>query len=94
MPPFDQLTLTTERLHLRPLRTGDEAALFAIFSDPEVMRYWSSAVWLDESNARAMIEQDSHEMATGNSLRLGLVRKVDSTLIGTVSLFGDRKSVV
>ena len=88
MPSFDQLALSTARLDLRPLRTGDEAALFTIFSDPEVMRYWSSAAWLDVGKARAMIEQDLHEMAAGNSLRLGVVRKAGSVLIGTVSLFG------
>jgi ribosomal-protein-alanine N-acetyltransferase len=35
--------LTTSRLLLRPLTDADVPALFAIFSHPEVMRYWSYA---------------------------------------------------
>ena len=31
--------LTTARLVLRPLASGDAAALFAIFSDPAVVRF-------------------------------------------------------
>jgi RimJ/RimL family protein N-acetyltransferase len=36
---FDQVSLTTPRLLLRPFREADAEALFAIFSDPQVMRY-------------------------------------------------------
>jgi [ribosomal protein S5]-alanine N-acetyltransferase len=90
---FTDLTLHTERLELRCLRGGDEAALFAIFSDPAVMRFWSSAAWTDEAPARAMIESDLRYAASGSALRLGLVRRSDSAddadhaLVGTVSLF-------
>jgi hypothetical protein len=31
--------LSTGRLHLRPLRQSDDAALFPVTSDPEVMRF-------------------------------------------------------
>jgi len=41
-------SLFTERLVLRGLMERDIDALFAIFSDPEVMRYW---------NAPAMVER-------------------------------------
>lgn len=34
-------TLTTERFVLRPMARADAAALFASFSDPEAMRWWS-----------------------------------------------------
>jgi [ribosomal protein S5]-alanine N-acetyltransferase len=33
------MELTTERLHLRPFRPGDEAAIHAVYADPEVMRF-------------------------------------------------------
>ncbi|MCB1575617.1 MAG: GNAT family N-acetyltransferase, partial [Xanthomonadales bacterium] len=35
--------LEAPRLRLRQLHEGDVDDLFAIFSDPEVMRYWSHA---------------------------------------------------
>ncbi|WP_338402080.1 GNAT family N-acetyltransferase [Shewanella algae] len=36
-------TLETSRLRLRPLQVLDADALLAIFSDPEVMKYWNTA---------------------------------------------------
>jgi RimJ/RimL family protein N-acetyltransferase len=35
-------TLNGDRICLRPLTAGDVILFFSIFSDPEVMRYWSS----------------------------------------------------
>ena len=35
-------TISTARLRLRPLRSADAEALFAVFSDGEAMRFWSS----------------------------------------------------
>ena len=45
MQAFHRLQLNTERLLLRPLAATDAGPLFAIFSDHQVMRYWSSAAW-------------------------------------------------
>jgi ribosomal-protein-alanine N-acetyltransferase len=87
MPDFDTLTLHTGRLHLRPLRADDAAALFAIFSDPEVMRYWSTPSWPSVDEARALIERDARELPAGEHLRLGIERQEDGRLIGTCSLF-------
>jgi [ribosomal protein S5]-alanine N-acetyltransferase len=33
------MELTTDRLHLRPFALGDQAAIHAVYADPEVMRY-------------------------------------------------------
>jgi len=71
MPAFDTLTLRTERLLLRPLRADDAAALFAIFSDPEVMRYWSTPPWPSVDEAHALIARDARELAA-RSLELPL----------------------
>jgi ribosomal-protein-alanine N-acetyltransferase len=38
------MILTTERLSLRPMVQSDVAALFAIFSDAEAMRFWPRPV--------------------------------------------------
>jgi [ribosomal protein S5]-alanine N-acetyltransferase len=87
MPAFDQLTLRTTRLLLRPLRGSDAAALLGIFSDPAVMRYWSTPPWERIEQAQAMIERDVAAMAAGEDLRLGLERTADGALIGTCTLF-------
>ena len=51
MPVFDQRELSTARLRLRPLCDVDATALFAIYSDVHVMRYWST---LARPTARAL----------------------------------------
>lgn len=50
-------TLDTPRLLLRPLTAADVPALFAIFSDPAVMRYWSSTPLADEAAAAALLAE-------------------------------------
>jgi [ribosomal protein S5]-alanine N-acetyltransferase len=87
MPDFHQLTLQAKRLLLRPLRDSDAEALFGIFSDPQVMRYWSTPPWTSLDQARSMIERDIEAMAAGEHVRLGLERTGDGALIGTCTLF-------
>ena len=62
MPSFSNLTLRTDRLLLRPLCEADAPSLFAIFSDPRVMRYWSTPAWPTIDKAHALIAQDMREI--------------------------------
>jgi RimJ/RimL family protein N-acetyltransferase len=87
MPAFDRLLLATQRLRLRPLRETDAPALFAMFSDPAVMRYWSTPPWSSIDMAAQMIERDLAAMASGEHLRLGLERVDDGVLLGMCALF-------
>jgi [ribosomal protein S5]-alanine N-acetyltransferase len=87
MPCFDSLQLRSERLLLRPLRDGDAAALLAIFSDPRVMRYWSTPPWAGTPQAHVFIERSRDAMHSGEALRLGLERMGDARLIGQCTLF-------
>ena len=87
MQAFDALHLTTARLHLRPLVTTDADALFAIFSDAAVMRYWSTPPWAHRAQADELIAAETAAMATGQHLRLALARRDDGVLVGTCSLF-------
>ena len=84
---FDQLTLPTARLLLRPLRHEDAHALFGVFSDPQVMRYWSSSPWTDVERARKMIGEDLAAMARGEYIRLGLETREGNEIVGTCTLF-------
>jgi RimJ/RimL family protein N-acetyltransferase len=83
MPPI----LTTDRLTLRPLAAGDESALFSIFSDPEVVRYWSRSAWTDMAQADEMLAVALHDYADGGGLRYGIVVTATSELVGVASLF-------
>lgn len=87
MQPFDTLTLRTARLQLRPLHAADAAALFHIYADPQVMRYWSAPPWADPARADEVIAADQLALARGEHLRLALIRSQDDALVGTVSLF-------
>ena len=88
------LVIHTRRLLLRPLQPGDVPALFTIFGDPEVMRYWSTPPWTSAAPGAKMVADDEDAGPDADSLRLGLVRRDDDdehdTLIGTCTLFGHR----
>lgn len=47
--------LEADRLRLRAPRASDTSTLFALFSDPQVMRYWSRAPMLSELEAESYI---------------------------------------
>lgn len=87
MSAFDQVSLSTERLLLRPLREEDRAELFGIFSDPTVMRYWSTPPWPSVQVADERIARHTQAMARGEYLQLGIECRADGRLIGTCSLF-------
>ena len=87
MSNYSVIQLHTERLLLRPLIRGDELPLFEIYSNPEFMRYWSAPPWTSIDQARALIDRDSHEMAMGEHIRLGIIFRDSEKLLGTCSLF-------
>jgi RimJ/RimL family protein N-acetyltransferase len=79
--------LETSRLRLRPVAVRDAGDLFAIFSDPMVMRYWNTPPWTRPEQASEMIEREAAGLAAGTSVRLAVVRAGDGALVGTFSLF-------
>jgi ribosomal-protein-alanine N-acetyltransferase len=87
MPSFDQTTLHTPRLLLRPLRESDAAALFAIFSDSRVTRYLSRPPWSTIEKAFELIVKDQEALAGGKYARFGIERMDGGELIGECSLF-------
>ena len=88
MPDLIPTVLTTERLRLRWLTEADTAAQFAIFSDPEVMRYWSSEPWTDMAQAQDSIAQALEGYADGSWLRFGVELAATGEMIGNISLHG------
>ena len=86
MQAFEHLPLRTDRLVLRPLQETDAEALFTIFSDQKVMRYWSTLPWTSLEPARAMIARDLAQTSKEH-LRLGIELAQDGHLVGTCTLF-------
>jgi ribosomal-protein-alanine N-acetyltransferase len=92
MRRFDQVTLTTERLLLRPLRESDAHDLFSICSDTEVMRYWSTPPWQSIDAAYENIARDLKAMAAGEYAQFGIERLADAQLLGKCALFNLKPS--
>jgi ribosomal-protein-alanine N-acetyltransferase len=87
MIPFDAVTIPTKRLALRALTDTDVPALFEMFSNPEVMRFWSSPPLTELTQAKQMLAGFYEDYRTGNALNLGIERRADNLLVGTCTLF-------
>jgi ribosomal-protein-alanine N-acetyltransferase len=87
MPPLEPARLATERLLLRPLAPHDGDALLAVFSDPEVMRYWSSPPWTDREQAGQYVAAAATGLESGTMLRLGIEIAATGQLIGQAALY-------
>jgi RimJ/RimL family protein N-acetyltransferase len=72
---------------LRALTPADVDDLFALFSDPAVMRYWSRPPMTERAEAQALLEDAIAAFEQGESFRWGLEANEDGRMIGTVSLF-------
>jgi RimJ/RimL family protein N-acetyltransferase len=80
-------TLTGSRVRLRSLRAGDADALFALQSDPRVMRYWSHPPWTERAQAVERIAQLERDRATSEFYSWAATLDGGDTLAGTGALF-------
>ncbi len=79
--------LEGERVRLRPYRNDDIDALYAIYSDPAVMRFWSYPPWIDRAQADDYLQRDRDYVGDG-MLAWGIALREDDVLIGTATLYG------
>lgn len=79
-------TLSTPRLRLRALRAADVPALFEIFSDREVMRYWSHGPLADRAAAEALLADIERRAREGTLYQWGVARADDDRVVGTCTL--------
>ena len=82
---FPELPAT--RLRLRALDASDADHLYAVFSDPRAMRYWSSPPMTEPAQAAAYIEQIQRWFAGRGGMQWGIEHGSDGRVIGTVTLF-------
>ncbi|MFO1303144.1 MAG: GNAT family N-acetyltransferase [Burkholderiales bacterium] len=86
-PAYRMPTLDAARVVLRPLRTDDVYAIFGIFSDAEVTRYWSRPPMTHLAQARTLLRAMRDGNRTGERLQFGIERRSDAILMGTCTLF-------
>lgn len=79
--------ITTPRLVLRWVSEDDIDSLYEIFSDPQVVRYWSSGPMTDRSAAVAMQREIADGNLKGTYWKWGLALRDTNKLIGTATLF-------
>ncbi len=80
-------TLVGRRVSLRQLTQADAADVFAIFGDPEVMRFWSSPPLEDIAGATALIA-GIHELFRARRLfQWGICARETGKVLGTCTLF-------
>jgi RimJ/RimL family protein N-acetyltransferase len=80
-------TIETNRLMLRRVSSEDVDALFVIFSNVEVMRYWSTPPLPDRDAAVALLNEIHDAFERQVMLKWGVVRQADNALIGTTTLY-------
>ena len=78
-------TLTGQRVQLRELRKQDVPALFEVFSDPRVMRYWSTPPMQDLSEATRLFEKIQEGFRSRQLFQWGI--QFEDDLLGTCTLF-------
>ena len=76
-----------ERVRLRPLTESDVPALFAVFGDPQVMRYWSSPPLANMAAARALLDHIHAHFARKTLFQWGIARIEDDGVVGTTTIF-------
>jgi ribosomal-protein-alanine N-acetyltransferase len=84
--PF--FVLPGQRVQLRRLDRRDAPALFALYSDREVMRYWNHAPWTSIDQADLAIDDARADYFSGASLHCAIALRDTGALIGSCALYG------
>ena len=80
-------TLQTPRLALRHLRPADAADVFAVFSDPEVMRYWDHGPMAAPEEASAYISGIDDHFRRRELFQWGSTDRRTDRVVGTCTLW-------
>lgn len=84
----DQLpSIPAQRVRLRPLADADVPALFAVFSDERVVRYWSAPPMCEPAEAQALLDEIRASFLQRSLFQWGVARVEDNRVVGTCTLF-------
>jgi RimJ/RimL family protein N-acetyltransferase len=85
LPGFPELR--GRRTRLRGPREGDTDALFALFSDPRVMRYWSRPPMTTRAEASGLVAECLDNFRARTHVGWVITARDDDAAIGTCTLF-------
>ncbi len=80
-------TIGAQRLSLRWISAADSDELYAIFSNPQVMRYWSTPPLADREAADELLAEIHEGFERQALLKWGIALRSDDKLIGTTTLY-------
>jgi [ribosomal protein S5]-alanine N-acetyltransferase len=80
-------TINANRVSLRPIVENDIDSIYAIYSDPEVMRYWGSSPMKDPLEAKDFVAEVFADLRRRKCIQWGIARRTDNSLIGTIAFF-------
>ena len=80
-------TINTSRLSLRWIRAEDVDDFYDVYSNPEVMRYWSTLPLPDKQAASKLINEIHEGIKRDNMMKWGIALLSSDKLIGSVTLF-------
>jgi ribosomal-protein-alanine N-acetyltransferase len=75
-------TLRTARLLLRPFTEADTDAIFALHSNPRVLRYWDAPAWRERARAERFIGVCKQIEQEGTGARVAIERAPDGVFAG------------
>lgn len=79
--------LETQRLRLRQIQQEDAEALFATFSDEEVMEFYGHLPHRSVDDSRKLIRQQYKRYAQREGIRWGITRKGEDRVIGSCGFY-------
>ncbi|GMQ78594.1 MAG: GNAT family protein [Anaerolineae bacterium] len=86
--PFPELQ--TANLRLRQLKSSDADALFQIFSNDEVTKYYELETFSSIQDALALMASESARYEMGQAIRWGIAQFQNDIVIGTCGIKLDR----
>jgi RimJ/RimL family protein N-acetyltransferase len=75
-------TLDTKRLQLRSFTEADADDLFALQSNPHVLRYWDSPPWVDRASVERFLAGCRQVAEDGTGARVAIERTGDGAFLG------------
>ena len=80
-------TLDAPRVQLRWVTEQDVDAIYAVFSDRRMMRFWSSAAMTERREAETYVSRIHEGFQAKSLFQWGVERKEDGLVLGTCTLF-------